>query len=246
MIRLAQPGDGSKRLSMAFDYDRFDEPVRLVLHDKAAAIRDLLGSRLTVGTAEQVVQVGLRLQVVREYVGRKAFGRWVAAEFQWKRAAASKFMCSARLFRDVDCLDGFEPGALYVLSRKKVPPAARAEAIALVRAGTWVTRRIAEEIVGRYTGLAAATARLIEAARAMKKAIEQAGPPFDRRSLAALNRCAATIASALAKPRTGRRRQGEIFPGQLLRPGKARMRGAAPELAAAEPTRVPTTPRPLQ
>lgn len=88
--------------------------------EHAEAIHALLAK-----TSVNVVQIGLHLQAVRNAVGRRHFGAWLKAEFRWTRAVASNYMQVARVFAALDCLDRFQPSALFVLARKKCPPGAQ-------------------------------------------------------------------------------------------------------------------------
>src|SRR5205085_8246505 len=125
-----------RRFEVAFDYSAFPESIQRNLHETAAAIHARLGVRLQMGSAADVVHVGLWLHDVHKCLGRKAFGPFLNLEFEWARGTASKLMSSATVFRrlDPDGLDHFEPTALYLLSTRYVPQAARDEAISLARA----------------------------------------------------------------------------------------------------------------
>jgi hypothetical protein len=184
-----------------FDYEALTDAVRRDVKDRAAAIHGLLGARLVMRTADDVVQVGLRLHVVRKVVGRKSFPAWLEAEFQWKQPAASKFVRSAVVFQNVACLDGFDPSALYVFSRKKVPAAARAEAIESAGAGKFIKKADAEAIVDRHTGRAAKTIALVKACKAVKRALKECESRLDARARAAILRLAGHLTSRLQSQR---------------------------------------------
>jgi hypothetical protein len=77
-------------------------------------------------------------------------------------------MRSARVFRNVDCLDAFDPTALYVLSSKNVR-AARFEAIQRAWAGEQITKALAESIVDRHRSLPEATNDLRRACHALRR-----------------------------------------------------------------------------
>jgi hypothetical protein len=131
----------------SFRYSDVATSLRKSVQDETAAIR-----RLLVNTANNIVQIGLRLKFVRNCLGRHAFQGWLKAEFQWSQPVASNFMRAAEVFSNVDCLDHLQPSALYVLARRKAPEAARAEALERARRGETITKSIAETIVCRHNG----------------------------------------------------------------------------------------------
>lgn len=137
-------------------------PASLVrtVREQADAIQELLSA-----TSRNVVQIGLRLQFVRDRVGRAHFQPWLKSEFRWSQSVASNYMRAAKAFADADCVERFQPGALFVLARKRCPAAARAEAVRLARRGERVTKAAAVAIVGRHSTAAASTRKLPERVR---------------------------------------------------------------------------------
>jgi hypothetical protein len=114
--------------------------------EHAEAIHGLLAR-----AAGNVVQIGLRLQAVRDIVGRSQFQPWLKREFRWSQPVASNYMRAARAFSELDCLGQFQPSAMFILARKRCPPAARQEAIRLARRGERVTKARAAELVGQHS-----------------------------------------------------------------------------------------------
>ncbi len=131
----------------AFDYSCIATSVRNQVQDETQAIRTLV-----VSTANNIIQIGLRLQLVRQCMGRQPFQAWLRAEFQWSQSVASNYMRAAAVFANVDCLEHFQPSALYVLARNKASEAARGEALSRARTGELITKSTAEMIVSRHIG----------------------------------------------------------------------------------------------
>lgn len=129
-----------------FDYGALPASVQKAVREQTESIHGFLAK-----SSANVVQIGLRLQFVRDRLGRAHFQPWLKAEFAWKQPTASNYMRAAKTFGDLDCIAKFQPGALFVLARQKVPVAARVEAIRLAQKGDRVTRAVAIEIINRHT-----------------------------------------------------------------------------------------------
>jgi hypothetical protein len=130
------------------------------------------------------VQIGLRLQFVRDRLGREHFQPWLKAEFHWSQSTASNYMRAAKAFAHLDCLVRFQPTALFVLARRRVPVVAREEAIRLARGGVRVTRSIAFEILERhFQAVPTGSVRMDRLRRSFLKALPKLSPQ-DARLLA--------------------------------------------------------------
>jgi len=146
IVSQQQERAGLTRQSDAFDYDALASAVRRQVVEETAEIRRILEK-----TAENIVQIGLRLNFVHNRIGRNHFQPWLAAEFQWDQSTASNYMRAAAVFCEVKCLNRFQPGALYELVRKRVPEGARAEAIDRAQNGELITKAEAETIVRKHS-----------------------------------------------------------------------------------------------
>ena len=100
-----------------------------------------------------VLEIGRRMQRVRDVAGEVAFHGWLETELDVSRATASRYRSAARYFGNRPSLAGFQPTALFLLARKRVPEAARDEACRLAAAGERITVRRAREIVAQYVPL---------------------------------------------------------------------------------------------
>jgi hypothetical protein len=162
-----------------FDYGALSEPVRRDVMQRAAAIHERIAARKVMESAQDVVEIGQRLQIVRDLIGRKLFQSFLKAEFEWSQGSASKSMRAARVFGDVDCLDSFAPSALYVLSTSRVPAAALPEALELARAGIEIKQSTAHEIVLRCRGESPEVRAIVAARRMFETAVESSECVFD-------------------------------------------------------------------
>jgi hypothetical protein len=162
-------------------------------------------------TAQDVVEICQRLQIVHDLIGRKFFQSFLDAEFQWSQQSASRFMRAAHVFGGVDCLDNFVPSALYVLSTSRVPAAALPEALELARSGAVIKQSIAHQIVlwcrGEFPELRAITA----ASAALEAALEQSVPCSASPAAPAIARHVAALVLRLARWQT---EPGEISPAK--------------------------------
>ncbi len=125
-----------------FDYTGIAPSHRAKAEGAVHAIR-----RLLVETATNIIQIGRHLNSVREAIGREHFQAWLVAEFDWSQPTASRYMSAADVFGNVDCVNRFQPSALYVLAKRKVPERARAEALKRARAGEVITQKGALRLI---------------------------------------------------------------------------------------------------
>lgn len=125
-----------------FEYSRLPASLQREVQEQAEAVRGLLAM-----TARNVVQIGIRLQFVRDRIGRENFQPWLRTEFQWSQSVASNYMRAAKTFSETDCIDQFQPSALYLLSRKRCPPAALKEALTRAKHGERITKTLANDLV---------------------------------------------------------------------------------------------------
>ena len=127
---------------VGFNYAVLDEESRKSTEEHAAAIRTLMKS-----TAEAIVEIGKRLQEVRDAIGANKFQAWIRAEFRIGQPVASNYMRAAAEFGDLDCLENFQQTALFDLARQNVPAKAVNQAVAEARSGRPITRKRAHEII---------------------------------------------------------------------------------------------------
>jgi hypothetical protein len=180
-----------------FDYGKLPEPLRSHAHDTATAIHQLLGPRLVVRSAQEVVEVGLALKTLREPLGEQLFERWLAAEFQWQPNGASKLIRSATVFQGIDCIEKLQPKAVYLLSRRVVPPTALAHALELARAGKRITRSRAAWILRVYGDVSVDIDAARMALLALERAVQRITLASPGDSPAAIDRLALRLVAVL-------------------------------------------------
>jgi hypothetical protein len=128
---------------VGFNYEALDKQHRKATQEQATAIRELLEKSTKV-----IVEIGRRLKEVRASIGPKEFSAWIKAEFRFSQSVASNYMRAVESFGTLDCLEHFQPSAIFDLGRENVPKAAVEQAIAEARSGKMVTRGRAMQIIG--------------------------------------------------------------------------------------------------
>lgn len=128
-----------------FDYAALAPEPRARVQAAADRIREL-----NRGMATAAVEIGLQLIAVREDLGPRLFGVWLASEWNWSQATSSNLMLIAKRFADLDCLEQFDHSALYELARPRVAPAAVEETIERARAGEKISKVKALTVIERH------------------------------------------------------------------------------------------------
>lgn len=142
------PSSSSPTTRLGFDYDSLDAATSEFVQHQTGEIRALMKR-----TAQDIISLGQRLGEVKEKLGHGQFLDWLAAEFDWHRDTANKFMQVARQFGEVEMskLSAFDISALYQLAAPSTPEPARSEAIARAKAGEPITYSTAKAIRNKYT-----------------------------------------------------------------------------------------------
>lgn len=130
-------------------YDYSGLPVNVAKQVRSAA--DRIKKRLK-RTVSDIIQTGLDLVAVKEQLSHGEWGVWLEAEFEWKHATASRFMCVAEKFLNLRNLDSLpiRPSALYLLAQPSVPDEAREEALEKAESGEPITVAAAKEIIASH------------------------------------------------------------------------------------------------
>ncbi|HEX8773735.1 MAG TPA: DUF3102 domain-containing protein [Pyrinomonadaceae bacterium] len=138
-----------EQLTFSFDYSALDEDTRDVVQTCTREIKERLGT-----IRNSIVEVGERLQTIKENLGHGKFGEWLKAEFQGSISSAEKWMRAARFFVENPRFRGLEDqlgqSAIYVLSAPSTPEGAREEAAERAAAGEQITHSTAKEIVDSH------------------------------------------------------------------------------------------------
>jgi hypothetical protein len=134
----------------AFDYSTLDEETCKVVQACTIEIQSHLLS-----AAEQMIEIGERLQIVKEKLKHGQFQAWLLTEFNMNPRQARRIMLVAKQFKtDKYAVLKFAPSALYLLAEIQTPDAAKQEAISRAESGEKVTLRTAKEIVSRHKSIA--------------------------------------------------------------------------------------------
>lgn len=140
------PASAQSSLQKVFDYTMLDAETSLFIQKQTGEIRALMKR-----TAQDIIEIGQKLILVKEKLAHGRFLDWIAAEFEWSYPTAARFMQVANSFKKSYQIDKFAASALYVLAAPSTPASARAEAIARAEAGEPITYTIAKEIRQKHS-----------------------------------------------------------------------------------------------
>ncbi|MBE9226967.1 DUF3102 domain-containing protein [Phormidium sp. LEGE 05292] len=140
------PASAQSSLQKVFDYTMLDAETSLFIQKQTGEIRALMKR-----TAQDIIEIGQKLILVKEKLAHGRFLDWIAAEFEWSYPTAARFMQVANSFSKTYQIDRFAASALYVLAAPSTPASARSEAIARAEAGEPITYTIAKEIRQKHT-----------------------------------------------------------------------------------------------
>lgn len=129
----------------AFDYTALDAETRIVVQQRTGEIKSLMRR-----TAQDIIEIGLKLTEVKARLGHGSFGGWLKAEFEWSERTAQNFMRVADAFKSATVADLIAPKALYLLAAPSTPDAAREEALERAAAGAAVTFSDAKAITAKH------------------------------------------------------------------------------------------------
>lgn len=130
-------------------YASLDVETRIVVQQRTTEIKTLMRR-----TAQDIVEIGLKLAEVKARLGHGFFYAWLHAEFEWSESAALKFMQVAERFKSVNFTDlQVAPAALYLLAAPSAPESAREEALLRAEEGEPITHRVAREIVAAHRAM---------------------------------------------------------------------------------------------
>jgi len=104
------------------------------------------------GGVDARFEIGERLIALRGLLGRFEFQPLVKAEYGWSKANTTNHMNVARVFSGLEaqCRVRIHWSALVILARENVDPRARSDAVTFARSGLFVTKKIADALVGKY------------------------------------------------------------------------------------------------
>lgn len=136
-----------------FDYAALDLETRVVVQQRTGEIRSLVRR-----SAQDIIEIGIKLGEVKGRIGHGGFGRWLDAEFQWSQDTAGRFMQVAQRFGQIPQIADFAPTALYLLAAPSTPDEAVEEALERAEGGERITHATAKAIVEVHRPAAPAAA----------------------------------------------------------------------------------------
>ena len=131
--------------SVEFDYGQLDGESRIVVQQRTSELKSLIRR-----SAQDIIEIGLRLSEVKARLGHGRFGAWLAAEFHWSPDTALNFMRVAERFGQNPNISEFAPSALYLLAAPAASAAACREALARAEAGERISVPVAQAIIREH------------------------------------------------------------------------------------------------
>ena len=138
----------SKKLNFnqGFNYAEFDNEVQSFVKQRTCVIKALMYR-----TAQDIIEIGLKLIEVKNVLGHGKFNEWLRTEIDCGEWTARKFMEVSRKFKSVDFSNlEIAPSALYLLASKKAPDLAVDEILKRARQKERITHAIAKEVLARH------------------------------------------------------------------------------------------------
>jgi hypothetical protein len=130
-------------------YAGLDVETRIVVRQRTSEIKTLMRR-----TAQDIVDIGLKLIEVNGRLEHGLFLSWLQMEFEWSVSAAYKFMHVAERFKFVNFTNlQLAPSALYLLAAPSAPAPAFEEALLRAEQGEQITHHVAQEIVAAHKAM---------------------------------------------------------------------------------------------
>ena len=143
----SKPTSKNSKPNQDFSYVDLDEDIRSLLEEHTCAIKSLMRR-----TAQDIIDIGLRLIEIKSKLGHGQFNAWLRSEIDLGLWTARKFMEIGRKFKSVNFTDlEIAPSALYLITSKKTPELAVNEILIRARQGEYVTHSTAKAIVTYHT-----------------------------------------------------------------------------------------------
>ncbi len=133
-----------------FDYSALDAETLDFVQKQTGEIRSLMKR-----TAQDIINIGLKLIEIKKRLGHGQYRKWIKAEFNWGKSTANSFENVAKQFANVQNLDIFTPSVLYELAAPSTPESARKEAIVRAEAGEKIGYKSAKQIKKKHLALQA-------------------------------------------------------------------------------------------
>lgn len=130
-------------VQIAFNYASLGSGNKVLVTTATQEIRDRIGR-----AAQNIMEIGSRLILVKKHLDHGQFGQWLKAEFDWSESTAQKMMSVADTFKSVNFTDlSVAPSALYMLAAPSTPDEVREEFIEKAKSGETVTHKAVKDAV---------------------------------------------------------------------------------------------------
>jgi len=130
-----------------FNYNKLNSETYIFVQQRTSEIKALMRR-----TAQDIIEIGLKLTEVKEELGHGNFIKWLDTEFGWSGATATRFMQVGNQFKFVKLTNlEIAASALYLLARPSTPEEARQEALERAFQGEVITHTLAKQICFHHT-----------------------------------------------------------------------------------------------
>jgi hypothetical protein len=130
-----------------FEYDQLEQIDRDFIQDRTLEIKSLVKR-----SAQDIIEIGLKLIEVKERLPHGMWGQWLDREFGWGQDTAHNFMRVSIKFGNFPNLENFGQSALYLLASPSTPDEAINEAIDRASRGETISHKMAKKIVMDHKG----------------------------------------------------------------------------------------------
>lgn len=129
-----------------FNYTELEVEISQFVQQQTGEIQALVKR-----TAQDIIEIGQKLNAVKEKLKHGRFIDWIEAEFHWSYPTAARFMQVADRFgSQIYQIDKFAPSAMYELAAPSTSKQAIEEAIALAASGENITYSKAKALKKQY------------------------------------------------------------------------------------------------
>ncbi|MDV2994658.1 MAG: hypothetical protein N4J56_004312 [Chroococcidiopsis sp. SAG 2025] len=129
-----------------FNYTELEAEISQFVQQQTGEIQALVKR-----TAQDIIEIGQKLNAVKEKLKHGRFIDWIEAEFHWSYPTAARFMQVADRFgSQIYQIDKFAPSAMYELAAPSTSKQAMEEAIALAASGESITYSKAKALKKKY------------------------------------------------------------------------------------------------
>jgi hypothetical protein len=157
----------------SFNYAALDAETRIVVQQRTSEIKTLMRR-----TAQDIIEIGLKLAEVKARLGHGHFLGWLKAEFEWSERTAQNYMRVGETFKSATVADFIPARALYQLASPSTPEAAREEVLKTAAADGRMSTSHALEIIEKHKKAASKLPEIIQpvvalAAEALAETLQQ-------------------------------------------------------------------------